>query len=133
MEAEGTCTLCGAGVRNVITEGGKIWELDTTPDPDGVVQMITNGRGEIRARVLGPTERPAPPGEGYRRHKCPPPPDPGPTCDACRLPMDRELALKERWIVHPSCEPDHLDQVASERAAERARTVVRRPRRSGQR
>lgn len=123
MEAEGTCTICDAGVRNVITEGGKIWELETEPHPDGIVQMVTNDRHEIRARVLGPAQMPAPKGEGYRRHKCPPPPDPGPICEACQFPMDRETALAEGWIVHPSCEPETIAYARS------LRRPVRRPRR----
>lgn len=123
MEPEGACSICGAGVRNVFTEGGKIRELETDPHPDGNHLMITNERGEIRARVLGPADMPAPDDQGHRKHRCPPPEPDGPICDACALPMDRELAAKERWAVHPCCDAEHADFVI----AERRRRVIRRP------
>lgn len=123
MEPEGACSTCHAGIRNVFTEGGKIRELETDPHADGNYLMVTNGRGEIRARVLGPADMPAPAGQGYRAHRCPPPEPDGPICEACNLPMDRELTAKERWAVHPCCEPEHVDYVL----AQRRRRVVRRP------
>jgi hypothetical protein len=94
---------CGAKVRRVITEGGTIRELHPVPIPGGNHTLITTPAGLVRAHVVTGTEYNEAP--AYRIHQCPPPPDPGPPCVVCRFPMDRQLAARERWTSHPSCDP----------------------------
>lgn len=98
------CSTCGAAVRRVITLGAIIRDLEPGPRPTGNHILVTNGQGELRAKVLGGDEMPAQQ-EAYVIHKCPPKPvvATGPKCAACLFPMDAELAALEKWRTHPSC------------------------------
>jgi hypothetical protein len=100
------CSKCGAEVRRVITIGTIVRDLDPSPRPDGNHIIITRDNGSIRAQVLTGPEMPYE-GDAYRKHECPAKPRPGPPCARCTLPMDRELALLERWTDHPCCDSAH--------------------------
>jgi hypothetical protein len=135
MEPEGTCA-CGQTVRNVFTVGGIVRQLETTPHPDGnhvleqVLQPLTGPGPVPRARVLSGLQMPAPDGAGYRIHRCPPPPRPGPPCSVCGLTMNRELAALEKWATHPCCDPEFLRLLGHNAARRAARTDRTRRRRT---
>jgi len=99
------CSGCGAPVRRIITEGGTIRELNTTPTDDGNHTIITTPRGHIRAHVVAGHELPE--GPTYKIHVCPPPPPPGPPCAVCTFLMDKETSERENTTMHPCCEPDY--------------------------
>lgn len=120
MDAEDVCALCGQGVRKVITEGGRIRELEVAPHAEGNHVMRTNARGEIRAHVIGYTELPAPTGHGHRMHHCPKPAPTGPRCSICRDRMNRDVALAEDWDWHPACDPGYQRELGRQLAAIKA-------------
>lgn len=96
-----TCSACDTPVVNAVTLGGLVRQL--IPDPAGNHIIETLPDGARRARVLMGTEMPATV-PAYRMHECPAVTPPGPPCNVCGLPMDRELARLERWDCHPACD-----------------------------
>lgn len=110
MDAERWCLGCGAGLRTVMTVGGRRRELETTPHPDGnhimrLVPVVGGGRG-WRARVLTGAELPAQQA-AHRMHHCPGVKQPkGPLCIVCHQPMTRDIALQLGWTTHPGCDLD---------------------------
>jgi hypothetical protein len=104
--AAGTCKLCGHPTLTLMTEGGIVRELNPEPVDNGN-HVIIKANGTVRLRVLTGSHPPAPDGQGYRVHQCPPPAPRGPACASCWLPLDRALALAEKWTDHPCCDPEY--------------------------
>lgn len=108
---------CGQVVRWVLTLAGRRLPIDPQPHPAGNIVPVTLDDGSVRAQVLGGDRLPVePPRKAYRAHHatCPdaelfrsrrPAKRARRLCadPACGLPMDEELAVRERWRVHPSC------------------------------
>lgn len=104
---------CTAHVRWVYTLAGARMPLEPDPHPDGNVIRVRLEDGSIRAKVLTGVELPAqqtawmphwrncPDSPLYRERKT----RIGPKCKACEAPMDPDLARRERWTTHPSCDP----------------------------
>lgn len=108
---------CGRVVRWVVTEADRRLPIDPEPHPAGNIVPVVTEAG-VRARVLGGGQLPVePPAKAYRSHyvTCPDAElfrrkrgasrTPRRLCadPACGLPMDADLAVIERWRVHPSC------------------------------
>lgn len=129
MADTATCSDCGGPVLRVITEGGRILELDADPHPDGNVVPVT-ADGRPVARVLTgdqlPAQEPA-----WQRHTttCPESPDArrrrarqAPRCRVCTGPLDQALAAAEpHHDTHPACD----DYAAAELVRYAARTAHR--------
>lgn len=103
---------CAAIIRWAVTREGRRMPLNLDPDPAGNVVIETNATGEVRARVLTGHELPAL-GEAWMPHwkTCPDSKEfkaaqhrHAPKCTVCRKPMDPDLARRERWTTHPSCD-----------------------------
>jgi len=121
IEGERLCLRgggCGATVRWVLTVNHRRLDLDVTPDPNGNVIIVTLDDGRVRAKVLCGPEMPAQQ-EAFRMHRCSKPKPPGIPCGGCPLPMPREIALREGWTHHPSCEPGFALRLAQDRLRER--------------
>lgn len=98
------CAVCGEPVLTLFTVHGVLRHLNPTPHPDGpnTITLDNNGR---HITILHGLDMPAPPGTGYLTHICPPNTRrKGPACGVCLMPMDRELADREKWTSHPSCD-----------------------------
>jgi hypothetical protein len=108
--ATSTCKLCGHQTLTLMTEGGIIRDLNPEPVENGNHQIVKVD-GKVRLRVLTGSHPPAPVGQGYRVHRCPPPAPRGPACSACWLPLDRALALALDWTTHPCCDPEYQQQL----------------------
>jgi hypothetical protein len=99
------CSGCGQPVKTVITEGGKVRDLNPEPNPNGNHTMITVD-GRVRAHVATGEELPLTE-TAYKVHQCPPKPAPGTPCTVCGHPMNRELNDREPNTMHPCCEPQY--------------------------
>jgi hypothetical protein len=99
-----TCSACGAPVRTVVTVGGRVRQLNPAPDPAGNHIIITTTSGTVRSKTLTGPELPALV-EAFTAHECPEPRPKGPACAVCGTEMDREIAVLERWTMHPCCDP----------------------------
>lgn len=106
---------CSAPVLIVRSEENRLIKVDPKPHADGVVVAVRGPSGDVRARVLGGVDLPAQV-TAWRRHEttCTDPDEvrrrltrTAPRCAACDGPMDADLARRERWRTHPSCDPEH--------------------------
>jgi hypothetical protein len=98
-----TCTNCGAPVRTILLESGRVRLLDPAVRPDGTCVVVTQPGGLVRGRILTGWQLPAQQA-AYRVHDCPPAVRPGPPCAICGRPMPRGIAVTLRWTAHPGCE-----------------------------
>ena len=113
------CPDCTQPVTPMITTTSKRVDLEPDVHPDGNWVTIVTPQGAVRAHTVAGLDLPI--ANGRRHHRCPPTPEPGPNCFHCGNPMPRGIATLLNWTEHPACDPEFIDQIATEYQIARAR------------